>query len=519
MLDRLLGFKIHDYLQALGLFILAFGVPMNKVLMSIGTIWLASNLLLKADFKIYWRNWKYNGVFWFVVLVLVLHLIGLIYTENLAYAFHDLKVKLPLFVIPVALIGYPIEKKYFNIILYGFLLSLLITSTINLVYMMNNQAEDYRNFSLFGSHIRYALLVITGILVAVYLWINNSRLGLLYCILSLGFVFYTLISQVLSGYVALVFLAIGFLIFFIQKIQKKRWRRFIISVILIFVFLGSYQAYIYLKPNTQSVAFGDLPEKTLFGELYYHDTTSLRFDNGHHIMSYISEKELAAEWNKRSNIDLDTKTKDGYLLKMILIRYMSSKGLTKDKEGMSLMTEQDIKNVESGIPSVTYSYSILHRKLVGLKDEIFHYSIGGDPDGSSLLQRIEHWKAGMSLIKNNWLIGVGTGDVQKEFELQYSKSNTQLDTHNWKRAHNQFLTFWITFGIVGFIVFTGFWLWYLWKNIQSGNLIGIGFTLIAIASFLSEDTLETQQGITYISLFLGLSVMLNDSYSIEKKDT
>src|SRR5690554_6471972 len=163
MLDRLLGFKIHDYLQALGLFILAFGVPMNKVLMSIGTIWLASNLLLKADFKIYWRNWKYNGVFWFVVLVLVLHLIGLIYTENLAHAFHDLKVKLPLFVIPVALIGYPIEKKYFNIILYGFLLSLLITSTINLVYMMNNQAEDYRNFSLFGSHIRYALLVITGI--------------------------------------------------------------------------------------------------------------------------------------------------------------------------------------------------------------------------------------------------------------------------------------------------------------------------------------------------------------------
>ena len=73
------------------------------------------------------------------------------------------------------------------------------------------------------------------------------------------------------------------------------------------------------------------------------------------------------------------------------------------------------------------------------------------------------------------------------------------------------MTFWISFGVFGFLIFTGFWLWFLWQNIKLNKLIGIGFALIAIASFLSEDTIETQQGVTYISLFLGLCSLMNAS--------
>jgi uncharacterized membrane protein len=79
------------------------------------------------------------------------------------------------------------------------------------------------------------------------------------------------------------------------------------------------------------------------------------------------------------------------------------------------------------------------------------------------------------------------------------------------------MTFWIAFGVFGFLVFIGFWLWFLWRNINLNNLFGIGFTLIAIASFLSEDTIETQQGVTYIALFLGLSSLMNKEFLAERK--
>ena len=517
MLDRLFGFKIHDYLQALGLFILAVGVPLNKVLMSIGTIWLAANLLLKADFREYWKTWKNNLVFWFIFLTLILHLFGLFYSEDLSYAFRDLNTKLPLFVIPIALIAFPIQKRFFNIVLYSFLAVLLITSMINFIYMLNNVVEDYRDFSLFGSHIRYSLLIVTGILISIYFLINNRKLWFIYLALTIWFLYYTLISQVLSGYIALFFLFIAFFIFFIRKL-KTLWLKNLIAVIALgLVTFGGVQVYKYLEPDKESFVFGPLPERTVDDGLYYHDTTELWFENGHHIMSYICGDELMSSWNKRSEIDYNSKLESGYQLKNVLTRYLASKGLTKDNKGMREMSDQDILNVENGIHSVIHDYGTFQRKMAELKNEVLQYSAGGDPDGNSLLQRMEHWKAGKAIVQRNWLFGVGTGDIQDVFNEEYKNSDTQLDKDNWNRAHNQFMTFWIAFGIFGFLIFTVFWFWYLWKNIRINNLIGIGFTLIAIASFLSEDTIETQQGVTYIALFLGLCSMMNNKFMPENK--
>jgi len=53
---------------------------------------------------------------------------------------------------------------------------------------------------------------------------------------------------------------------------------------------------------------------------------------------------------------------------------------------------------------------------------------------------------------------------------------------------------------------------------QNKNLIGICFTLISMGSFLSEDTIETQQGVTYIALFLGIISLINVWMFSEKKE-
>lgn len=508
MLDRLFGFKIHNYLQTLGLFILAFGVPMNKVLMSIGTIWLASNLLLKADFKGYWDNWKKDVVFWFIVGVLLLYIMGLFYTQDFNYAFQKIKTELPLFVIPVALIGFPIERRYFKYILYGFLLSLLITSIVNYSFMTHHGTLNYRRFSLFGSHIRYSLLIVSGILISIYFSIKNKQYWLFYLPLILWFSYYTLMSQVLNGYIAFLLLTLACIIYYVRMLKHIWIRNSIALLVSLTLIIGGIQLYNYLTPKSNTYPFGNLPEKTKYGEIYYHDTTDLWLENGHHINSFIAENELQEAWSERSLIPFSSNLDCGYPLQSILIRYMASKGLTKDKEGMLKMSKQDVMNVENCISSIVFTYRPIKKHLAILKNKLYQYAIGGNPNGSSILERIEHWKAGKRIIQQNWIFGIGTGDVQSIFNKAYEDMDTHLTKDNWNRAHNQFMTFWITFGLIGFIIFTGFWIWFLWKTIKIKNLIGIGFSLIAIGSFLSEDTIETQQGVSYIALFLGLIAMM-----------
>src|SRR5690554_8189860 len=96
----------------------------------------------------------------------------------------------------------------------------------------------------------------------------------------------------------------------------------------------------------------DLPERTVYGHLYYHDTTAAWFENGHHVISYIAGDELRESWAKRSDVDFDTTFNEKYSLESILIRYMASKGLKKDRDGMLLMTDHDIQNVEKGVPTI-----------------------------------------------------------------------------------------------------------------------------------------------------------------------
>lgn len=520
MFDRWLGFNIHYYLQVLGVFILAFGIPMNKVLMSIGTIWVAANIIIKGDFKSYWKNWKNNLVFWFVISVLFIHLLGLTYTEDFNYALKDLNSKLPLFSIPIALIAFPINKKHLFLALHLFLASIIITSTINIYYFYTQHVNDYRELSRFGSHIRYALIVVTGILIAVFLWIKRKKQGYIYLLLILWLSYYTIISQVLSGYVAFVFLVLGLFIYGVVQKKYKVTRLSFAFLFLAITLFGLSYFYSALKPSHQSNQLENLPEKSKHGEVYHHDTLSFWYENENHILSYIAENELKDAWNQRSSINFDTLIENSYPLRSILIRYMASKGLTKDKEGMKQMSDEDITNVENGVSSILYTYPLFKRKIAVLKNNIFQYVVGGNPNGNSFLQRIEHWKAAREIIKSNWILGVGTGDIQEQFNEQYKAMNTQLHPDYWKRAHNQFLTFWVAFGIFGFILFTGFWILYLIKNIRIKNLIGIGFTLIAISSFLSEDTIETQQGVTYIALFLGLcSIMNSDIYRKENEET
>jgi O-antigen ligase len=73
-------------------------------------------------------------------------------------------------------------------------------------------------------------------------------------------------------------------------------------------------------------------------------------------------------------------------------------------------------------------------------------------DGEIKIERYHRWKEIIKVFKaeNNWLLGVGPSDAHKIYKSAYDNGNFDLAFNNNYNAHNQYLEFFISNGIVGF---------------------------------------------------------------------
>ncbi len=505
MLNRLFGKNFHDYFHLFGLSLLAAGLPWTKILLSLGTIILFVNILLEANFKDYFLKAKSNKIFLLIASFWALHVIALIWTSDYSYAFNDLRIKLPLIVIPMALVFKPIEsQKALNLLLSLFIVALIVTSIYNYASYQNwfgtRIHDDIRSLSLFGSHIRYGILIAMGAGICLYFVssLKTPKRWLILPILS-WLIYYTYFSQIISGFIALVMVILTFTVYSAYKKSKK----FGLITLLISATL-LFSPLLLLLPIIQkkhTISAQSLPKQTAQGNPYKHNTDLTTYIDGKPSLLFMCEKELRTEWKKTSKIPYDSLDTKGQVISFTLVRYMASLHLRKDSLDFQKLSKKDIENVENGIASIEETKTGLFARLDGIKFQLYH---SGNPNGHSLLQRLEFWKTGIKIIQQNWFIGVGTGDVQLAFNAQYAKDQTKLKPENRLRAHNSYLTSWISFGVLGissFILMLWYYLAYHWKKC---NFLPLMFILIAASTFLLEDTLETQTGVTFFAFFYSL---------------
>lgn len=501
MLDRWFGHNTHYYLHLLGLVGVAVGLPLSKVVLSISTMFLLLNLLLKVDFKTYWENWKTSRTFLLILAFFGFHVIALSWSEDLRYGLNDIMKKIPMLIIPLVVVGIPFQKKTDRqFVLYTFVSSLLLTSFINFAiyqqWIGDSEAIEFRGMSQFGSHVRYALLIVMGAVIA-YNELIHDRLKLLAGAVILWLVFYTLYSQVIAGFVALM--ATLFVILFYHYYERRKIILIIMSSISIGLLIITFNWLIDSSDLNTSAYLSNLDKFTEEGNPYYHDLSLTSPETSKPIGEYICMAELSREWNKLSNLPLEGEDKKGQPIAQTLIRYMASMDLRKDAKGLKNLNASDIKKVENGCAS-QYCQGIIAR-MYGLKYQILNEQ---NPNGHSLLQRIEYWKAGYYILGENFMIGVGTGDVQNVFDTYYEQTNSTLIPDNRLRTHNYYITVFLTFGLLGIVLFL--WLHIeFFKNVKGlNNLVGLSFLFILLCSYLTEDTLETQVGITFFAFFLAL---------------
>ena len=122
--------KIYFFILSL----LLVGIVSSKFFLSLGMMLGGLNLLLVADFKGYFANLKKNRFFIFILLFYLMHLLGMLWTDDSSHGFDDLRVKASLISIPLIICSNPIPtasiiRKLFLL----FVLTLTVTSIYNVI--------------------------------------------------------------------------------------------------------------------------------------------------------------------------------------------------------------------------------------------------------------------------------------------------------------------------------------------------------------------------------------------------
>jgi len=441
----------------------------------------------------------------------LLHVLGLLFTVDFEYALKDLRIKLPLLVLPLIFsVTESLDWKKFRTLMLFFIAAVVAGTFISTFILLTQEVDNLRDISIFISHIRFSLLISIAIFTLAYFITRQAGfkkyMRVIFILLLGWFGIYLLLSASITGIVVL-FIAL-FVMAVHYTMQKRNIYSRIATVVLIlapvvlFVYMMGVVTDVYKIHKTD---LNELDRLTASGNYYWHDTTNLQTENGHYVWLYISTDEMRDAWNQRSSYDFDGQDSKGQLIKYTLIRYMTSRGLRKDAEGVTSLNPEDIGLVENGEASHHYhERSVFYIRLYKIIWEVQQYLRTGDPSGYSAMQRIEYWKTSFQIIKQYPFIGVGTGDMNIAFERQYEIMNSPLKPEFRWRSHNQFLSITVGFGLIGIIWFIFGLLYPPIKAGRFNDYFFLSFFVIMMVSMISEDTIETQAGVSIFAFFTSL---------------
>ncbi len=513
----------HFYIYTGSLMLLAASLPLSPFVVTLSQVILAVNWLAEGNLRNKIRKIYERKSIIIFLLLFAAHLIWLINTTDFAYAFNDIKIKLPLLLLPVIMgTSRTLRENQVKIILLVFTGAIMVSSFVSMYHLAINSwnpMADVREISVFISHIRLSLMVNIAIFSLIYLLITGTFTwhravrNTLWALL-VWLILFLFILQSLTGILIFIITSFIFLTRFSPCFEHQYWyiRKpllYGISAVLAAIFV--YSIVVILSFSNKEIDPGLLKTSTPSGNEYIHHTWNKQMENGHYVWININEQELEQQWNRRSSMDYRGQDNMGQELRYTLIRYLTSLGYDKDATAVSRLTETDILNIENGMANHIYQHNKwVYPRIYQAIWELDNYRKGGNPTGHSIAQRIEYMKTGVEIAGRHFWFGTGTGDVAVAFERQYEQNATLLAPEWQLRTHNQFLTFFISFGVAGFLlaVFSMTAPFFI-ENRQT-QMMPFIFALVAIMSMMTEDTLETQAGATFFAFFYALFIFAQD---------
>lgn len=451
-------------------------------------------------------------------LIYIVYLFWMTGSADMSFGLRELRLKLPLLIIPLVIgLSDPLDKREINRILSFFVAGVVISSITGFIlYTLRSSIfdiADTRKMSPFISNLTLAEMTDFALVISIWFFFSDLRkTRFIYIGAAIWLTLFIFLLLSLTGIIIFAMLCFISLIIVIKRSKSILFRTILIlSVSLFFISAAVYVSgeikAFYKKGNIYEMP---LRQTTINGNTYIHYPERKDIENGNPVWIYICEKELKKEWNLRSRFNYDSLDLRNQQLRYTLIRYLSSAWLTKDSSGVAGLGGEDIRYIENGITNRLFTEGRhIKSRLYEIIWQIDYYRNGGNPSGHSLTQRAEYYKKGWHLLVKNWLSGTGTGDIKNEFKLQFRKENALLNQIYVYLPHNQYLTFLISFGIIGFLIICCAILIPLYKVKSLRIFLFRIFLLIVLVSMLGEDSLETHPGVSFFAYFYAVFVFGN----------
>ena len=502
----------------------AFFMPLSVWLLTffiiaMGLVWIADGGLRRIG------NLRKDKISILIFLgIYLVYLIWMIKTSDLGFGLRELKLKLPLLVFPLVIgLSQPLNKKEIKIILSFFIAGVVLSSLIGIIaYSFGKDISDIdnpRKISPFISHIRLALMTDFSVVCSAWYYVTDTtRINrLIYLLAAIWLTVFLFLLLSLTGIIIFAILLIISLFLVVRQSKNSILKISLILIVAasfistVFFISGEIESF-YKKGSAYSYP---LKNQTVNGNPYQHYPERKDIENGNQVWIYLNEDELRKEWNSRSLIKYDSNDFRDQKLRYTLIRYLTSTGLTKDSAGLAKLHDIDIRFIENGITNILFTEGKpVKSKVYEVIWQIDYYINGGNPSGHSVTQRMEYMKKGWHLYEENVLTGTGTGDIKNEFKNQFRKENSMLESRFIYLPHNQFLTFLISFGIIGFIIIScSILIPAVMKKVFRSFLFNCFFIIILLSLF-GEDTLETHPGVSFFAYFYSLFVFGNIIYEL-----
>lgn len=501
---------------------MAVSLTLSPFLMGASQFLIMGVWLFTGDpVKVKLQRFFHNKIAMVLVSLYLLHLIGLIYTSDFAYAFKDLRVKLPLLILPLVLSSErPLDKKHFDLLMLIYVASVFVATCISFGYYLKNDYGDIREISHFISHIRFCLNIVMAMgIILYYIYERPITKGKVVPAFStktalngyvMWFLLFWFVSQIylfesLSGYLAFAGLVVASLLYlYFTKVRSTTWKVVGLAVVIAVPVVAGLLVHRTFNRllEVEPVDLATLEKKTALGNDYWHDTICFPVEDGQYIGLYFCRPEMREAWNHRSALDYDGLTCNGENLEATLARYLTSKGLRKDASGVAALTDEDLRNVENGVANYNnLTHPGVRARLSETAFEYNQYRRYNNPNGGSLSQRIEYTRASWHLIQQHPVFGVGTGDLPNAYQRAYDELQSPLEPQYRHRAHNQYLSITVGFGIVGLLLFLVMLLLPYCSAKRYRTYLYTVFLVIALLSMLPEDTIETQAGVMWFAFF------------------
>ncbi len=153
----------------------------------------------------------------------------------------------------------------------------------------------------------------------------------------------------------------------------------------------------------------------------------------------------------------------------------------------------------SNYNNIIYAITLLFFCLLLINPQTLSYT--DKEENRSITLRKSVTEASLGVIADNWLMGVGIGDIDKEMELAFTNLDKFTEAKKSYNSHNQFLTTWAQSGIVGVFLLVWCFIAVSKRGFKKKEPLLHLFNIVVIISFMFESMLIRYWGVLTFIIF------------------